>query len=95
MEQKKLPLSLGYMYRFNPIVQKTFELAKEGALGDIFAVEAQMSVRHDKAKREWLGKYKGGALYYIGCHLVDMVCQFMGFPDEVVPLSASTWPTRA
>lgn len=90
MEQKKLPLSLGYMYRFNPIVQKTFELAKEGALGDIFAVEAQMSVRHDKAKREWLGKYKGGALYYLGCHLIDMVCQFMGFPDEILPLSAST-----
>ena len=90
MKAKNLPLSLGYMYRFNPLVEQAYELAKSGELGEIYAVEAQMSVRHDKAKREWLGKYKGGALYYLGCHLIDMVCRFQGFPEEIIPLSTCT-----
>ncbi len=87
---KRLPIGFGYMYRFNPIVQKAQELLRSGELGEIYSVEAQMSVRHDTAKREWLGRYKGGAMFYLGCHLVDMVCQFMGFPDEIIPLSRST-----
>lgn len=90
MKAKRLPLSLGYMYRFNPLVMQALEMARNGELGDIFSVEAHMSVRHDTEKRRWLGKYKGGALYYIGCHLVDMVCQFQGFPDEVLPLTTRT-----
>ena len=90
MKEKKLPVMIGYMYRFNPVVMKAKELFEAGELGEIFSVEAQMSVRHDKAKREWLGRYKGGMLYYLGCHLIDMVCQFAGFPEEIIPLSCPT-----
>lgn len=90
MKVKQLPLSVGYMYRFNPLVMKALEMARSGELGEIYSVEAQMSVRHDSAKRRWLGKYKGGMLYFLGCHLIDMVCQFQGFPDEILPLSTST-----
>ena len=90
MKEKQLPLSVGYMYRFNPMVQKALEMKKNGEFGEIFAVEAQMSVRHDTEKRRWLGRYKGGTLYFLGCHLVDMICQFAGFPDEVIPLSRKT-----
>ncbi|MCI8388136.1 MAG: Gfo/Idh/MocA family oxidoreductase [Clostridiales bacterium] len=90
MKKKHLPFGIGYMYRFNPLVNQAYEMMKRGELGDIFSVEAQMSVRHDKEKREWLGKYKGGMMYYLGCHLIDMVCMFKGIPDEVIPLSSTT-----
>jgi predicted dehydrogenase len=90
MKEKQLPLSIGYMYRFNPLVRQALEMTRNGELGEIFSVEAQMSVRHDTEKRRWLGKYKGGALYYLGCHLIDMVCQFHGFPNEIIPLSTCT-----
>ena len=90
VESKKLPFGLGYVYRFNPMVNKAMELKKSGELGDIFSVEAQMSVRHDGNKRRWLNTFKGGMTFYLGCHLIDVVCMFMGFPKEVIPLSLST-----
>jgi len=90
MKEKNLPLSVGYMYRFNPLVRQALEIAKSGELGEIFSVEAQMSVRHDKTLRQWLERYRGGMMYFLGCHLVDMICQFQGFPEEILPMSAST-----
>ena len=90
MKERNLPVGFGYMYRFNPLVMKTKELIASGALGDIYSVEAQMSIRHDINKRKWLGRYKGGMLFYLGCHLIDMVCQFQGFPMNIIPLSCPT-----
>lgn len=91
MKEKKLPLGLGYMYRFNPMVTQALAMCKSGALGSIYSAEAQMSIDLDREKREWLGRYKGGMLYYLGCHLIDLVCQFQGFPEEILPLSCSTY----
>lgn len=90
MEKKSLPVGLGYMYRENPMVRKAFEMKERGELGEIMSVEGQMSVRHDRAKREWLSRYKGGMLYFLGCHMIDVVCMFKGFPERIIPLSAST-----
>ncbi len=90
MKEKNLPVGMGYMYRFNPCVMKAKELVAKGELGEIYSVEAQMSSRHPTDKRVWLGRYVGGPMFYLGCHLVDMVCQFMGFPKEILPMSTST-----
>ena len=90
MKEKQLPVEIGYMYRYNPMVIKAKELVRNGELGDIIAVEAQMSSRHPTEKRRWLGRYIGGPMFYLGCHLVDMVCQFAGFPKEILPMSMST-----
>lgn len=89
-KEKKLPLSLGYMYRYNPAVMHAKKLAEEGALGEIFSVEAQMSVRHTNEKRQWLSRFEGGMLYFLGCHLIDLVVSFCGFPEEVIPLNCNT-----
>lgn len=87
LEKQHLPFQLGYMYRYNPVIQKAFAYVKEGKLGDILSVEAQMSVRHSVEKRNWLGKYPGGMLYYLGCHLIDLIYQLQGEPMHVIPLS--------
>lgn len=87
LEEQHLPFQVGYMYRYNPVIQKAFAYIKEGKLGDILSVEAQMSVRHSVEKRNWLGKYPGGMLYYLGCHLIDLIYQLQGEPMHVIPLS--------
>ena len=47
--------------------------------------------REDTPKtRKWLGDFRGGMMFYLGCHLLDLVMQFMGVPDEVIPLNASS-----
>lgn len=89
-KQKNLVLCLGYMYRYNPAVQHALQLKNEGKLGEIFSVEAQMSVRHQNDKRAWLGRFQGGMMYFLGCHLIDLVVQFCGFPEKVYPFNMNT-----
>lgn len=89
-KSKKLVLCMGYMYRYNPAVVHAKELMRDGKLGEIFSVEAQMSVRHENSKRNWLKRFRGGMMYFLGCHLIDLVVSFCGFPDEVIPLNTNT-----
>lgn len=87
VKQNNLVFQLGYMYRYNPAVLKLKKDIDEGRLGKIYAVEAQMNCIHSVSKRQWLGNYTGGMLYFLGCHLIDLVYSIMGNPDEVIPMS--------
>lgn len=72
------------------MVKNALELKNSGELGEAYSVEAHMSVYHDENKRRWLKTFKGGMMFYLGCHLVDAACMFLGFPEQVIPLSTST-----
>lgn len=87
VKEKNLVFHVGYMYRYNPVVIKLKEDIKSGKLGEIYAVEAQMNCIHSLGKRKWLGNYPGGMLYYLGCHLIDLVYSICGEPEEIIPLS--------
>ena len=90
VRQRGTVFSLGYMYRFNPAVRKLFEMKESGELGEIISVEAQMNCVHKPAKRDWLKKYKGGMMFFLGCHLIDLIMQLQGEPNEIVPLNRRT-----
>ncbi len=90
LRARRLPLHVGYMYRYNPAVRRCLELKASGALGEIFSVEAQMSACHSAEKRAWLSQFEGGMMFFLGCHLVDLVYTLQGEPEEVVPFNAST-----
>lgn len=90
VNEKNLVFSTGYMYRFNPQILNALEMAKRGDFGDIYAVEAHMDCLHPKDKRQWLDQFPGGMMFYLGCHLVDLIVRFMGVPDEVIPMNAAT-----
>lgn len=87
--EKNLVFHMGYMYRYNPEVVRLKKEIAEGKLGEIYAVEAQMNCKHPIEKRKWLGNYPGGMLYYLGCHLIDLVYGICGKPDKVIPLSCA------
>lgn len=89
VRNKHLVFHMGYMYRYNPAVLKLKEDIKAGRLGEIYSVEAHMSCIHPPEKRQWLGNYPGGMLYYLGCHLIDLVYDICGSPEEIIPLSTS------
>ena len=90
MKRKNLVFQTGYMYRFNPVIDETLKAIKNGEFGKIYSVEAHMDCLHNKEKREWLGAYPGGMMYYLGCHLIDLIVQIQGIPTEIIPLSCST-----
>ncbi len=90
VKEKNLPFQMGYMYRFNPLYLKTLAMKEKGELGEVFSVEVHMSVHHSAEKRKWLAKHKGGMMYFLGCHDVDIIYRLMGEPDEVIPMNTST-----
>ncbi len=80
----------GYMYRYNSYIKELVNSVKSGELGEIISVEAQMNCRHITETREWLGQFKGGIMFFLGCHLIDLILQINGKPERIIPLNRST-----
>lgn len=83
--EKNLVVQLGYMYRYNPAIQKLIAMVKNGQLGDIHSINAEMSVRHAESYRKWLGNFQGGDMYIFGSHLIDIIVYLLGKPNRVIP----------
>lgn len=81
---------VGYMYRYNPVIKKIIHDAKSGKFGEIISVEAQMGGRHNDVLREYLKNYKGGMMYYLGCHLIDLILQIQGKPKNIITINKQT-----
>lgn len=81
--EKELVVDMGYMYRTNPAVEMAREIVESGKLGEIYSVHGVMNADHDAKKREWLKQFPGGIMYFLGCHLIDLVLTFMGKPKSV------------
>ena len=90
VKEKNLVFHTGYMYRYNPYVIDLLERVKKGELGEIISVEAQMNCIHPDALRQWLQELPGGMMFYLGCHLVDLILLFHGQPKNIIPLNRST-----
>lgn len=90
MKETKKVFHTGYMYRYNPYVQDLVKRVKDGELGDIISVEAQMSCPHNNTVRQWLENFPGGMMFFLGCHLVDLVLQLKGTPDRIIPYNKCT-----
>ena len=90
VKQNRVPLQLGYMYRDNPFVAELRRQVKNGELGEIISVDAEMNCRHKAEKRQWLDTMPGGMMFFLGCHLVDLVLQFQSVPERIVPFRRAT-----
>ena len=90
VKEKNIVFHTGYMYRFNPAVQRAREMMESGLVGEVFSVEAHMDCEHNPGKREWLNGIPGGMMMFLGCHLVDLVKMFHGYTKDVTCLSTST-----
>ncbi len=85
-EKKGLPVQMAYMYRYNPAVLDCLRLVREGRLGEIHSVCAVMNTGHSAEKRQWLSRFdEGGIMFFLGCHMVDLIHLFQGVPDAVIP----------
>jgi len=89
-KRNKTVFHTGYMYRYNPAVKELIKKCREGVLGEIVSIEAQMNWCHPIIDRQWLKNFPGGIMFFLGGHLVDFVLQIMGMPDRVAPFNACT-----
>jgi predicted dehydrogenase len=90
--RRGLTVQMGYMLRYNPAFQLCFRLAREGYLGEVFAIDATMSKAVDAAVRRRLLPYRGGSMFEIGCHVIDAVVTVLGRPSKVTAHNRSSSP---
>ncbi|MCC6798364.1 MAG: Gfo/Idh/MocA family oxidoreductase [Candidatus Hydrogenedentes bacterium] len=84
-EEKKLLVQMGYMFRYNPGFDFVRRAVKEHWLGDVYAISASMCTELDDTKRQRIAQYRGGVMFELGCHLIDMIVLLLGAPTKVTP----------
>jgi len=89
-EAKKLTVQMGYMLRTNPAIQFCLKAVKDGLLGNIFDIDAAMSRHDDESARKRVGKFSGGSLFLLGCHLIDLAILLRGEPKKIHPFLKQT-----
>ena len=77
----------GYMYRYNPYIQELFKQIENGEIGEIISVEAQMNCTLAPSIRQWLENLPGGMIFYLGCHMVDLIFRMQGKPERIIPFN--------
>ena len=82
-KEKNLVVQLGYMYRYNPAVLECFEHIKNGDIGEIYSINAEMSTFHKPEYKKWLTNFGGGIMYILGSHLVDLIVYVLGEPKKI------------
>lgn len=90
VKERNRLLHLGYMYRYNPAVMALFEQIRQGELGQVVCVDAQMSCWHKPEKRQWMETLPGGMMFYLGCHMIDLILRLQGMPTRVFPMNRCT-----
>jgi predicted dehydrogenase len=81
--RRGLTVQLGYMFRYNPAFEFCFRAVREGWLGRVFAIEAVIGKVVGPAEREKLRPYRGGAMFELGCHVIDAAVSVLGKPAKV------------
>lgn len=90
VKRNNIVFHIGYMYRYNPVISRVIQEARAREYGKIVSVDAQMSCTHPVAMRTWLKELDGGMMFFLGCHLVDLVLRINGSPNRIIPLNKST-----
>ena len=84
--QNKRLMQMGYMWRYNPGVAKIIESVREGWLGDVTAIRCSMnSLYNTPAGRAEVAEFRGGGMFELGCHLIDVVVRLLGRPEKITP----------
>lgn len=90
VRKNKTVLHFGYMYRYNDYIENAVQCARNGDYGNVFSVELHMGRWDDAVCREWLGSFKGGMMFYLGCHLIDIILRLQGKPLRIIPFNKAT-----
>jgi predicted dehydrogenase len=85
--RQRLLVQMGYMYRYNPGFTLLIEVLRRGWLGEVFEVHAVMSKVVPADDRRRLAEFRGGIMFELGCHLIDLIVCTLGRPLEVVPFA--------
>ncbi len=85
-ERRNLPFQMGYMFRNNPAMLWCRQAVQQGWLGEVFEVQASMSHNYGgEPYQDYIGRFHGGIMFNLGCHLIDLIVPMLGRPERVTP----------
>lgn len=82
--KQKLIVQMGYMFRYNPGIVLMREFIKKGWLGEIFEIHTVMSKVVAAGSRKELAEFRGGIMFELGCHVLDLVIGVLGKPQDAI-----------
>ena len=86
-EARGVPLQIGYMFRSNEAINKMVELARDGIIGEVYSIEADLDHNYGYPKYpEYASHYPGGTAYLLTCHAIEWAMPI--FNDE---MPIKTW----
>lgn len=85
-------IQCGYMWRYNPGLVAAMHAATNGWLGHVHLVSCAMNTSLDPRRRAEWGEFKGGAMFELGAHLIDVVVRLLGRPVTVTAFLKSHDP---
>ncbi|MEM7393009.1 MAG: Gfo/Idh/MocA family oxidoreductase, partial [Verrucomicrobiota bacterium] len=62
-----------------------YRMAREGWLGKIFELHTVMSKTSSEGARREMALFRGGAMFELGCHIIDSAVYVLGKPTTVTP----------
>jgi predicted dehydrogenase len=73
------------MWRYHPGFSKIFEAVRAGWLGKVTLIRGMIAnLLATERRGEW-AEFPGGAMFELGCHLVDPLIRLLGKPLDVKP----------
>lgn len=81
--RRNLRVQMGYQWRYQPGIRAVIEAARQGWLGEIYAVRAVINKPTPEAERKALARFRGGMMFELGCHLIDGAVDLFGKPKRV------------
>lgn len=91
---KSLLLQVGYMWRYHDAIGKVIEAAREGWLGSVYLVRAEIGNQLAVKRRPEWGAFAGGNMFELGGHVIDPMIRLMGKPREVKPFLRTDGPVK-
>ncbi|HIA17861.1 MAG TPA: gfo/Idh/MocA family oxidoreductase, partial [Planctomycetaceae bacterium] len=71
-----------------------YQAVAEGWFGDLFEVHSVMSKKVNADSRKRLGKFSGGSMFEIGCHVIDATIRVLGKPKKITAYARQTHPKQ-
>ncbi len=92
--RRGVTIQMGYMLRYNPAFQLTFQMVKDGWLGEITELSAMMGKMANDSMRRQLAIYAGGGMFELSCHVIDSMVTVLGKPNHVTAYNVRSRPSK-
>ena len=92
--RRRRVVQIGYQWRYQPAMEAALDAARKGWLGKVYAVRLTLDKALGVEERREMAQFRGGMMFWEGCHLVDRAVALFGKPKKVTSFLRHDSPLR-